>query len=356
MHSLGARATVVRETIAELCDSPPSAAELIETVAERVRGVVPYDTGHWMISDPATLLPTWIFAVDAAPSLQRAFAELELGDRDDVNRFDSLATAAQPAESLLRATGGNLALSRRYREVHRRYGLGDELRAVARSSHSTWGMGCINRADDVRAFSADEIRFVAAIADHLGAGLRRALARRPANPEALRTLAVLVLDEQLSVEASTGEAERWLKALSPTFASGLPAPIEMVAMQAQINSANSGVQRPARLRLAVPGGWLLVHADSLKTAGAPAGRVAVVLEPADRAELMPLLVALHGLTERERDVAELLVAGLGTDEIANRLHISRHTLRDYVKVIFSKVGVCSRPELTAALAQEPFVA
>jgi DNA-binding CsgD family transcriptional regulator len=110
------------------------------------------------------------------------------------------------------------------------------------------------------------------------------------------------------------------------------------------------------LRLPVPGGWLLVHADTLKVAGTAAGRVAVVLEPADRAELMPLLVALHGLTERERDVAELLVAGLGTDEIASRLHISRHTLRDYIKAIFAKVGVGSRPELTAALAPEPSVA
>src|SRR5205823_2918734 len=176
------------------------------------------------------------------------------------------------------ATGGDLAASRRYREVHRRFGLGDELRAVARSANATWGMGCINRADDVRAFSAEEVRFVAAIAQHLGMGLRRSLSRKPAN------------------------------------------------------------------------------AEPLKVAGVATGRVAVVLEPADRAELMPLLLALHGLTERERDVTELIVAGLSTDEIATRLHISRHTLRDHVKVIFAKVGVSSRPELTAALAPEPLAA
>ena len=71
---------------------------------------------------------------------------------------------------------------------------------------------------------------------------------------------------------------------------------------------------------------------------------------------MPLLLALHGLTERERDVTELLVAGLGTDDIAAKLHISRHTLRDHVKAIFTKVGVSSRPGLTAALAPEPLAA
>lgn len=356
MFSLGARAAAVRETIAELCESPPSAVELVETVAARVRTVVPYDMGNWMICDPDTLLPASIFSVGATPALQRAFTELELGDGDDVNRFDVLALAPQPAASLSWATGGNLAASRRYREVNSRFGLGDELRLVARSAHATWGMGCINRAEDVRAFSAEEVRFVAAIANHLGAGLRKALARRSANPEPLRALGVLILDEQLDIAASTGEAERWLEALQPTFAGRLPAPVAMVAMQAQINGGCASIQRPARLRLSVPGGWLLVHADALKDAGVAAGRVAVVLEPADRAELMPLLVALHGLTERERNVAELLVAGLGTDEIATRLHISRHTVRDYVKAIFTKVGVRSRPELTSALALEPAVA
>jgi DNA-binding CsgD family transcriptional regulator len=123
----------------------------------------------------------------------------------------------------------------------------------------------------------------------------------------------------------------------------------MVAMMARAGSRNAPGARPARLRLRLPGGgWLLVHADVLD--GSVPGRIAVVLEPADRAQLLPLLFALHGLTGREREVAELLVAGRSTDEIAEALHISRHTLRDHVKAIFAKVGVSSRPELTAALA------
>src|SRR6059036_3970157 len=59
----GARAAAVRETIAELCESPPAAADLIETVAARVRSVVPYDRGTWMVTDPDTLLPTSILPV-----------------------------------------------------------------------------------------------------------------------------------------------------------------------------------------------------------------------------------------------------------------------------------------------------
>lgn len=356
MITLRARAAAVRETIAEICESPPSAVELLETVAEHVRRVVPYDTGTWMITDPHSLLPTSLFSVDAPPAMQRAFTELELGDPYDVNRFATLARASECASSLLCATGGDLSASRRYREVHRSFGLGDELRAVARSAHATWGMSCINRADDAPAFSAEEVRFVGAIAGHLGAGLRKALVRRQTDPEPVRPLGVLILDEHMEVEASTGEAERWLKTLQPSFLGDLPAPLAMVAMRAQLNAGEASPQGPARLRLPGPDGWLLVHADALKESGTAAGRIALVLEPADRAELMPLLLALHGLTGRERQIAELLVSGRGTDEIANRLHISPHTLRDYVKSIFGKVGVSSRPELTAALAYESHVA
>jgi len=47
------------------------------------------------------------------------------------------------------------------------------------------------------------------------------------------------------------------------------------------------------------------------------------------------------------------VLGPRADEIAARLHISRHTLRDHVKAIFAKVGAKSRSELTALVGGPP---
>ena len=83
-------------------------------------------------------------------------------------------------------------------------------------------------------------------------------------------------------------------------------------------------------------------------------RLAVVLQPARRAQLAPLIVDLYGLTEREREVTELLVRGLAIKEIAGALAISLYTARDHVKAIFAKFGVTSRPELTAKLFHEHF--
>ena len=56
-----------------------------------------------------------------------------------------------------------------------------------------------------------------------------------------------------------------------------------------------------------------------------------------------------GLTPREREVARLVIDGRSTEDIAAALFISAHTVRDHVKVIFSKVGVSRRQDLIAAL-------
>jgi DNA-binding NarL/FixJ family response regulator len=51
-----------------------------------------------------------------------------------------------------------------------------------------------------------------------------------------------------------------------------------------------------------------------------------------------------GLSDRERDVLALMAAGAGNADIARRLFLSDKTVRNYVSVIFSKLGVQTRAE------------
>jgi Bacterial regulatory proteins, luxR family len=53
------------------------------------------------------------------------------------------------------------------------------------------------------------------------------------------------------------------------------------------------------------------------------------------------------------DTALVIEAAQGA-EIAERLHLSAHTVRDYVKAVFEKVGVSSRGELVAKLFAEHY--
>jgi DNA-binding CsgD family transcriptional regulator len=59
-----------------------------------------------------------------------------------------------------------------------------------------------------------------------------------------------------------------------------------------------------------------------------------------------------GLSSRERQVTELMLQGCASEAIALRLQISCHTVRDYRKQIFRKLGISALAELFA-LARRP---
>lgn len=51
------------------------------------------------------------------------------------------------------------------------------------------------------------------------------------------------------------------------------------------------------------------------------------------------------LTKREKDVVELLAQGMSNREISEQLHLSEHTIRNYLQHVFDKLGVSNRGEL-----------
>jgi DNA-binding CsgD family transcriptional regulator len=53
------------------------------------------------------------------------------------------------------------------------------------------------------------------------------------------------------------------------------------------------------------------------------------------------------LSKRQRETLELLLAGNAEKQIAARLNISRHTVHVYVKSLYKRFDVNSRPELLA---------
>jgi DNA-binding CsgD family transcriptional regulator len=79
-----------------------------------------------------------------------------------------------------------------------------------------------------------------------------------------------------------------------------------------------------------------------------------VIEPATASEIAPIITEAYELSAREREITQLIARGLGTAQIAAGLHLSTHTVRDYVKTVFDKVGVSSRGELVAKLFAEHY--
>jgi DNA-binding NarL/FixJ family response regulator len=74
------------------------------------------------------------------------------------------------------------------------------------------------------------------------------------------------------------------------------------------------------------------------------------------AELVPLDVLDSPLTEREREVLDLLALGLPNKTIARRLNVSDHTVKFHVGSILAKLDASSRTEAVTRAARRGLLA
>lgn len=93
--------------------------------------------------------------------------------------------------------------------------------------------------------------------------------------------------------------------------------------------------------------WAALHAAWLE--GGDAQLMVVVVEQPHPGEVRELLCHAWRLSPRERALLDLVVQGLSTRQLAERLAIRPHTVQDHVEAIFAKVGVRSRRELLSRL-------
>ena len=119
----------------------------------------------------------------------------------------------------------------------------------------------------------------------------------------------------------------------------------MIYPAAVLARSGRGANETHALERAVDGRWVKIEAAPLT--GQDGGRIAVVLRSAAPAETFELLCRAYALTARERQVVAALIAGDDTRTISKRLVISRHTVQDHLKSVFTKVGVRSRREVLA---------
>jgi DNA-binding CsgD family transcriptional regulator len=338
------------EEVAALCHRGMDLKTFFGAAGEVVRRVSPYDGCCWFTLDPATFLPT-------SHIPERSIREEDVPrlakneyEEEDVNKFVDLARLSAPSGVLSEATGGVRESSARYREVLAPNGFENELRVTFMRDGAAWGGAAFYRGPDEPDFTTAQAEFAAAIAPYLAEGARRAiLVSSIPTHDAVDGPGLILLDESDSVQSMTGAARRWMQdlVLGPPYGGELPNVIHAVVGRARAIAARAADGEPAaelaRARIKTADGrWIVVHGAVLDS-----GQSAVMLEPARPPEVAPLIADAYGFTERERDVTQLVLQGLSTQEIGETLHLSPYTIQDHLKAIFEKAGVHSRRELVA---------
>jgi DNA-binding CsgD family transcriptional regulator len=332
--SLGRSAVLARDAAIRIGHAGLEPQELFYEVSSRMRRVVPYDAAGWMTLDPDSMLSGGALETSKSPALVRALWRNELLN-PDVNTLAQLARRRVPVASLSELDPESAAESRRAQIILPDAGIADELRVMLRADGVVWGHFSIYRESGSRDFSPAERKFVADIANDVALGLRRSLARVPAADSGTLGQGVVTLGRDGAITRKTAEAARII-ALMPEDAA------------ATLYAVAIGAREPdgARTRVRLTDGrWVVLYAAPMIGAGDASDEIAVTLAPPSQTELASLLLRLHGLTKRERQVAELVMRRLRTDEIAAKLYISHFTVRDHVKAIYAKVGARSRGEL-----------
>jgi two-component system nitrate/nitrite response regulator NarL len=59
----------------------------------------------------------------------------------------------------------------------------------------------------------------------------------------------------------------------------------------------------------------------------------------------PMLTKIAALSKREEEIARLVASGLSNSEVATKLSLSRHTVKNYLFRVYEKLGISTRIEL-----------
>jgi DNA-binding NarL/FixJ family response regulator len=360
----------VIQGIERACARAGTSEELFAVLSHEVRKAVPFDGSMWFGVDPATLLavaPARFEAMDEGYC--QTFWDGEFHEQDSA-LYRDLVRQPKPAASLRAATGDRPLRSPRYRRFVQPQGYDDELRVAFRAGDSTWAMAALYRENGRRPFSTDEVALMAAVSGVVAAAFRSHVAMGTVAPALTTAPGLLMFDPTNVLISANAEATRWLVGIYGDAAPGretwhdvlanfstgdLRSAVPIVPLLARARAVAAGLDEgPARLRLQDRAGrWLVLHASCL-SGGAAHGAVAVVVEPAKSTDIAPIVIEAYGLSPREREVVRAIARGSSTPDIAAELFLSPHTVRDYIKSVFEKVGVSSRGELIATLFAEHY--
>ena len=339
------------DRVRRLCEAIIDGRALRVAVIAELRAAVGFDSYAWLMTDPHS----WVGSSPLAdvPCVPELPTLIRLKYLTEVNRWTALPPSG--LDRLHANTDGDLRRSLLWDQLLRRFDVTDIVSLAFIDRFGCWGFLDLWRSRPAPPFTAEEAEFLGRTVKPLTTGLRRCqaatfTAESDASLLAHADPAVLVMSGSLDVVAQTGQAEQYLRMLVPPEGGRGPVPAGAYNVAAQLLAVEAGIdQHPPRARVHITGGtWLTLQAARIGTPGAAMtaqAEIAVTLELASAADRAAIYASSHGFTGRETEILDGLLTGADSHALANGLHLSEHTIQDYLKNIFDKTGTRSRRQL-----------
>jgi len=229
-----------------------------------------------------------------------------------------------------------------------------------------WGAISLLRHDSAREFDDRDQAFLESVSplitDVLQAGAMRPDAHAGAPvPRGAETQpgdhyrpGVLCIHRTGAISHLTPSARYWLQEVTSDreqhLRGGLPDIVWLAVSALEQRHDPSSASKPVVHMQSRSGIWLTIEAFRAPSGStADAGDVMVVIGPSSPDEIVELRERLYGLSERERQIAEMVIRGLSTRQISRELSIAESTVQGHLTHIFDKVQVDSRRSLIQRL-------
>ena len=333
-----------RDAVLKADESDLSIADVLVELLASLHLVADFDQTALLLTDTDTMLPFGGLVEGWTVSECVPFWDNELLD-PDFAKFNDLARSSDPVVALSEATDGDLTRSPRFRKLFEPGAIADELRVAFTTGSSCWAVASLLRDADRGWFSADEVGAVRNLVPIGAQAVRSAVTRDEASAVAGGP-GMIVIGLDGAVESITPDAETLLEEfaipgvdLSPTT------PVLAAARRAKGHRGTGRISLPRQrhIRTVVPHPRIAPRRRRARRGDHRGG-------PPLRSRADP--AGVLRLDPREAEVVPLLARGLSTKEMAAELTLSRHTVSDHMKLIFTKCGVTSRGELVAKLFTE----
>ena len=237
-----------------------------------------------------------------------------------------------------------------YRVAYRRHSVRHVVTVPVLNGGELLGNVHFATSDPERNFVSEDLRVADALAGLLGSTLASIDRYVEVERERDRARAALELAGTPVVVSDPGSPELQLN----DGARRLLADVRDVDEKLHRLLARSPDHRPCSRRIEVElvtGERATVHSHTSPVDGEYGGLVAVLELEREFAVISPR--ALAPLTPREQEVAALVPDGLSDREIAAHVNLSHHTVTQYVKRIYRRLGVDSRVSLIRVLLRPP---